>query len=1355
MMFSGREIMAAQIGIVKALIGTATATAADGTIRNLQIGDQVFADELITTGVGGAIELEFADGSVMDLGRNSQALLDDTVFSPEAATVVADAIDADVAAIQAALLAGEDPIQAGEATAAGAGVTDGNEGHQPIIVDYLAPEAPVESGFDTTGIGTVFPEIDEELLPEEPPVVSISVALNVVDPVTGDPIILPELPTEEFPITVSGNTVNLIEGTSDGGVREITFELQLSKAFNDDVTVTYQFTEGTAEHLVDWFDGELINTVVIPAGQTTFPVTVYIAEDHLVEATENFGIEIIEAINATIDPTNNTATVNIIDDDVPPEAFNDAYATEEATPITIAAGSGILSNDTGADSGEVLTVTSYSQPANGTVVLNEDGSFTYTPNPEFNGQDTFVYSMTDGYNGESSATVTIDVDANPDAVNDAFTTDQGVAITGTVVTNDDRGDDPATFGNISSPANGSLVFNDDGTFTYTPNEGFSGSDSFQYEITDADGDTDVATVNLTVVPEPVQPPQPPQPGIPAISISDAVAVVEPDSDSVSAPLPQGDFGIVEYSTDQTTTGAYAVFTVTLSEAADENVTVNFSTEDGTAVITGTQANGELDYVETSGTITFAPGQTTAYIQVPVNDDYIAEGTESFTVELSDLSSNAVFSDASGLGAIVDESEPTAEDTITLELFAVTGYEDDGTPITDDANSVHEGVSPEYIVKAYDPEGNEITVTGNVQISFEDISTDGISDYNNATKSVPVGVVFSTTTVSDTIDPIITVDNENNTISITPEQYFENPEDFEVNLVIDSYTNADKYENVDYIDGVITTITDSFNTPPDYGLDPDTTDPSTSGASLTVYENELAGGNDPEGDTDDESTIATGTVRFVPGSETTYPTNEYPDNDTSGNTEYDQIAGSSIVFGATTNIVVSDDGGNPALSDLEEAYTIEWSGVGTTTLTGSIEGYGDVIKLTLTNAQDSSGAAAATAVITAELLDAMPHQNDVDVSQLTISGISVVAGSLSTSVSVTVVDDVPVVTALDAIIENKLGDLSGLLDYSLGGDGLGLVDITSVNVSHAGSAYSLKSGGENVLFDIQDSNGDNVEEIYGYINTDGEAGYNSETDTLVMSMTPNDVESGDYTLELHQLLDMPTGTPTTLDFGDILAGSPVGFKVVTDGLDTPTAKLLVTAIAGDDNNGNGLEVNANQGFLGIEDTQMDGDGPTVVGKNGQDTGTGTEEVIQFQFGEINTSEGTIITPEIVNDVSFHVFDTGSGDDTYSWIALRGGVQVGSGQESVDPANGNAGDDLPVISVNGGFDTVIFTMENGSFKMGGVSYNEAGAQESLDIAIGYSVTDADSDGASGTFNITVMPDNTDNILDNTLIQPDNTN
>ena len=164
--------MATQIGVVKALIGNVTATATDGSTRTLQVGDNVYANELITTNIAAAIEIELNDGSVMDLGRSSQVMLDNAVFDPSATTTVAsetDDVPDDIAAIQAALLAGDDPTEVGDATAAGAGVVTGNEGHAPVFVDYLNPTVRPEAGFDTIGVFNEYdlPEEDIIILDEE------------------------------------------------------------------------------------------------------------------------------------------------------------------------------------------------------------------------------------------------------------------------------------------------------------------------------------------------------------------------------------------------------------------------------------------------------------------------------------------------------------------------------------------------------------------------------------------------------------------------------------------------------------------------------------------------------------------------------------------------------------------------------------------------------------------------------------------------------------------------------------------------------------------------------------------------------------------------------------------------------------------------------------------------------------------------------------------------------------------------------------------------------------------------------------------------------------------------------------
>lgn len=156
--------MATEIGVVKALIGAVTVTSTDGSVRTLQVGDVVYANDLISTGAEGAIEIEFADGSVMDLGRSSQALLDAEVFDPTNTDVEDNqqAVTDDVDAIQQAILEGQDPTQVGQETAAGAGTANGNEGHDAVFIDYLNPEQIPEAGFDTIGVSNTFdfPEAD-------------------------------------------------------------------------------------------------------------------------------------------------------------------------------------------------------------------------------------------------------------------------------------------------------------------------------------------------------------------------------------------------------------------------------------------------------------------------------------------------------------------------------------------------------------------------------------------------------------------------------------------------------------------------------------------------------------------------------------------------------------------------------------------------------------------------------------------------------------------------------------------------------------------------------------------------------------------------------------------------------------------------------------------------------------------------------------------------------------------------------------------------------------------------------------------------------------------------------------------
>jgi len=86
----------------------------------------------------------------------------------------------------------------------------------------------------------------------------------------------------------------------------------------------------------------------------------------------------------------------------------------------------------------------------------------------------------------------------PAAVDDSFTTDEDVNLDENVLTNDTLGDAPNTVSEVSGVSNGLLTLNADGSFTYDPDVGFSGTDSFTYRLTDADSETSDATVTITV-----------------------------------------------------------------------------------------------------------------------------------------------------------------------------------------------------------------------------------------------------------------------------------------------------------------------------------------------------------------------------------------------------------------------------------------------------------------------------------------------------------------------------------------------------------------------------------------------------------------------------------------------------------------------------------------------------------------------------------------------------------------------------------------------------------------------------------------------------------------------------------------
>lgn len=175
-------------------------------------------------------------------------------------------------------------------------------------------------------------------------------------------------------------------------------------------------------------------------------------------------------------------------------------------------GANVLANDIDPE-GDPLTARLVEQAENGTVVLNSDGTFTYTPDPGFTGPDQFLYTANDGFrDATSDGIVTLVVtepvpptNTAPVAVDDDF----GEGFSGAnVLDNDtDAEGDTLTATLESGTTNGSVVLNSDGTFSYTPDVGYSGPESFSYRASDGELTSDVATVSFTVtLPEDNEPP---------------------------------------------------------------------------------------------------------------------------------------------------------------------------------------------------------------------------------------------------------------------------------------------------------------------------------------------------------------------------------------------------------------------------------------------------------------------------------------------------------------------------------------------------------------------------------------------------------------------------------------------------------------------------------------------------------------------------------------------------------------------------------------------------------------------------------------------------------------------------------
>ncbi len=183
---------------------------------------------------------------------------------------------------------------------------------------------------------------------------------------------------------------------------------------------------------------------------------------------------------------------------LPPTATNDNATTAQNIPVDI----NILANDT---YGALSNINITQQPAHGqNITVNGLTNVTYTPNNDYQGSDTFKYTITDANGTSNEATVNINVIpvTAPTAVPDMVAAFQNQPVDINVLANDTQGSgafDEVTI--VTNAAHGTAVINPDKTVKYTPNTNYTGADSFQYNVTNIHNATsNTVTVSVNVQP---------------------------------------------------------------------------------------------------------------------------------------------------------------------------------------------------------------------------------------------------------------------------------------------------------------------------------------------------------------------------------------------------------------------------------------------------------------------------------------------------------------------------------------------------------------------------------------------------------------------------------------------------------------------------------------------------------------------------------------------------------------------------------------------------------------------------------------------------------------------------------------
>ncbi|WP_198325268.1 tandem-95 repeat protein [Permianibacter aggregans] len=834
--------MAQVVSYVKAIRGTVVARTKEGGERVLKLGDAIYANEYVDTGKDGYVELTMGEEAPFIIRQQETVQMAEALNpASEAAESADEAVVAlapsELDSILQQIADGADPSTLLAPTAAGAGggggghsfvrlmrIAETTEGSEPTSVDPVAAIQPIT--FPSTSV-------DEE---NQPPVVSdqtvsinedgsLSGNLNAFDPngdtltytvatgpANGTLVINADGSYVYTPNTnFNGNdtfTIQVSDG--QGGISAATINVTVN-AVNDapvaqnDAVTTNEDTAVTINVLSNDSDVDGDTLTVSAASVNPAQGTVTINADgtlNFVPATNFNGVAVISYTISDGNGGTSTATVNVTVNAVNdvPTTSNVSLNTSEDTAVSGA----IVASDIDGDS---LSYVLGTGPSNGSVTLNADGTFTYTPNANYNGSDSFTVIVSDGNGGSVVSAVSVNVGAvndAPVAVNDTAITDEDTSVIVNVLANDTDADGDTLTVTTASALNGSVVINANGTLTYTPNANYNGSDTISYTISDGNGGTSTATVNVTV--NAVN--DAPTTSNVSLNTSEdsavngAIVASDIDGDSLSYALGTGPSnGSVTLNADGTFTytpnanynggdsftvivsdgnGGTVMSTVSINVAAvnDAPTTsdVALNTNEDTAVngsviasdIDGDSLSYALGTGPSNGSVTLNADGTFTYTP---NANY--NGGDSFTVIVSDGNGGTVMSTVSINVAAVNDAPTTSDVALnTNEDTAVNGSIV-AADIDGDSLSYALGTGPSNGTVTLNADGT-FTYTPNANYNGIDSFTVIVSDGNGGTvvsnvsigvgavNDAPVAVNDTATTDEDTSVTISVLTNDTDT-----------------------------------------------------------------------------------------------------------------------------------------------------------------------------------------------------------------------------------------------------------------------------------------------------------------------------------------------------------------------------------------------------------------------------------------------------------------------------------------------------------------------------------------------------------------------------------------------------------------